>query len=601
MSQSRTLHFLLAILAPALQALAGGPPPNDECPQAIPITCGQTIAGTTTGATEDPGAFTCGTTVTAPGVWYTFTGIAGEVTVTTCNAADYDVKLNVYSGGCTVLDCQDGNDDSDGCGLTSQVTLTAEPFIVYHILVQGYNGDAGDFSISLDCGACPAPQNVQVAVLDVEATVAWTSTNPGAQFVLEHGPEGFVPGTGTISTGIVGTDGPPVTITGLSPATAYHVYVLEDCDKSGSSLAVGPVPFTTLPEPPPANALCSGALSISCGFSVNASTVLGLITEAPHCGSASVTSKGLWYSFTGTGGEVVLSTCGQAQFDTKISVFTGDCDALVCAAGNDDAAGCSGNSSRVRMLTQPGQVYLVLVHGFQQATGTFTLSMTCNAACTPSPANDDCPTAEVLTLQPPGMCTPVAGSFTCAYPSPEPNPTCNQYIAASDIWYVFNAGNSVNAEVIITATEGTPVNVAFHTACGTFNSLGCSTAVQEPIMLTDLEPGSDVWIRLWVPDAVPSGDITICVEGDPGTAVASLEQRSLLLWPNPARDMLHIQGADPFAPILIRDLQGRMVKETLRTDASGMAALSLGTLSQGAYMLCTMVEGVMATMRFVVE
>lgn len=601
MLTERTLIPLLPLLLTATQAMAGGPPPNDECPQAIPITCGQTIAGTTLGAIEDPGAFTCVTSVTSPGVWYTFTGIAGEVTVTTCNAADYDVKLNVYSGGCTVLDCVAGNDDFDGCGLTSQVTLTAEPFVVYHVLVQGYNGAVGNFSISLDCGACPAPQSVQVSTLDVEATVAWTSTNPGAQFVIEHGPAGFTPGTGTTTTGIVGTDGPPATITGLAPATAYHVYLLEDCDKSGSSIAVGPIAFTTLAEPPPVNALCIGALPIACGFSVNANTTLGLFSQAPHCGSASVTSRGLWYSFTGTGAEVVLSTCGQAQFDTKISVFTGDCNALACAAGNDDAAGCSGNSSRVRMLTQAGQSYLVLVHGFNQAAGTFTLSMTCNAACAPASPNDDCPTAEVLTLQPPGMCTPVAGTFTCAYPSHEPNPTCNQYIAASDIWYVFNAGNSVNAEVIITASEGTPINVAFHTSCGTFNSLGCSTAVQEPIMLTDLEPGMDVWIRLWVPAAVPSGDISICVEGDPGTAVPSTQANSLLLWPNPARDMLHVQGADPYAPIMILDLQGRIVVADRRTDAGGMLVLPIRTLAQGTYMLRTLVDGGMATMRFVVE
>jgi hypothetical protein len=64
--------------------LSFGPPPppppaNDDCSGAIAITPG-TYSGSTSTATTDGTPF-CGTSNTAPGVWYSFTGNGGNATI----------------------------------------------------------------------------------------------------------------------------------------------------------------------------------------------------------------------------------------------------------------------------------------------------------------------------------------------------------------------------------------------------------------------------------------------------------------------------------------------------------------------------------------
>jgi hypothetical protein len=81
-------------------------------------------AGTTVNATFDGTAF-CGTTNTAPGVWYTFTNNVGNgnnrVILNTCTGTTFDSKLTVFTGTCAALACVTGNDDF--CGLQSQVSV----------------------------------------------------------------------------------------------------------------------------------------------------------------------------------------------------------------------------------------------------------------------------------------------------------------------------------------------------------------------------------------------------------------------------------------------------------------------------------------------
>ncbi len=90
-------------------ARAAGPE-NDLCEDAIEIVCPEgggsvTVSGSTTDATFDGVGF-CGTSNTAPGVWYKVTH-DGLVTASTCNQASYDTKLSVYDGGCDALGLRD--------------------------------------------------------------------------------------------------------------------------------------------------------------------------------------------------------------------------------------------------------------------------------------------------------------------------------------------------------------------------------------------------------------------------------------------------------------------------------------------------------------
>ena len=108
------------------------------------------------------------------------------------------------------------------------------------------------------------------------------------------------------------------------------------------------------------------------------------------CG-ASITGPGILYSLEAPGtGSITLSTCGAADFDTKISVYQGaDPDTASCVTGDDEAtpeAGCSGFTTEVSFDVVQGQNFLALVHGFGTSTGTFTLTVTSNVVSTPPPA-----------------------------------------------------------------------------------------------------------------------------------------------------------------------------------------------------------------------
>ncbi|MFQ5430726.1 MAG: hypothetical protein ACE5E1_10485, partial [Phycisphaerae bacterium] len=121
----------------------------------------------------------------------------------------------------------------------------------------------------------------------------------------------------------------------------------------------------------PANDLCVDAIpvgvpSTTAGTTVNATTD----SEAPFCG-VSPTSPGVWYTVVGTGNTMTASLCnGVATYDSKLTVYCGDCTDFVCVDGNDDACGLQ---SEVSWCSQAGATYMILVHGFGGDNGPFEL------------------------------------------------------------------------------------------------------------------------------------------------------------------------------------------------------------------------------------
>jgi subtilisin-like proprotein convertase family protein len=208
--------------------------------------------------------------------------------------------------------------------------------------------------------------------------------------------------------------------------------------------------------PPPTNDDCNDAvaLDVGSGGSVDISgTTINATVDPVEC-VTSTTAPGVWYSVIGTGNTMTASTCNQADYDTKISIFCGTCptgggsdccvangtpgcddptcEAIVCAVdpfccdvawdsicageaqtmceicmgpsdfvcvdGLDDSSGC-GLTTELSWCSEPAAVYYILVHGFSSATGNFTLTVSDNGmACSGAvdcPAvcqsDDDCP------------------------------------------------------------------------------------------------------------------------------------------------------------------------------------------------------------------
>ncbi len=588
--------FAFALVA---QPLVGSAQ-NDDCAGALAIACGQSIDGNTDSAAVDTVPFFCGTGIEAAGIWYTFTGDGGYMNATTCNANGYDTRLNVYSGSCGSLTCVGGNDDAQFCDLASTVTFLTSNGATYYILVQGYDGETGDFTLTLNCTACPVAQNVVVSPANTEAFIDWTSLLPG-DFSVEYGPAGFAIGTGSIASGTIGTDGPPVNITGLADSTDYDYYITLDCGGGNVSLASGPYTFATLELPPPVNAFCTDAVIIACGDSLDGTTVNSIVTPAPECGSANVNTAGVWYTFVGNGQEVTLSTCGNTNFDSKIGVYLGACTGLVCVAGNDDGPNCPGNSSITTFVSVLGVQYLVLVHGYNGATGNFTLIMTCEAPCSPSLANDECSAATVLATQPIGQCAPVVATLVCAYASPLPNPGCDPYENVNDAWFMFNTGSEASHTIITTLGDAATLNLALYTACAEPQFIQCFTDSVGPFNFTGLDLNTDYLVRIWNGGGTEAGDFTICDEAAMFDGIAESAGARVRVHPVPAQDELFVAGlVSSDAVLSITDLAGRVIarmdvtrSELLRLDVSG--------LSPGTYVLVTVEADVTTAVRFVIE
>lgn len=578
----------------------GGYAQNDACADAITITCGQSIAGNTDAATLDTVPGFCGTGIEAAGIWYTFVGNGGFMNVTTCGAASYDTRLNVYTGPCGSLGCAGGNDDAPLCDLTSTVTFSTAVGTTYYILVQGYNGETGDFTLTLNCTDCPVAQDVFASPSDVEAYVYWTSLLPG-DFTVEYGPDGFVLGTGNTITGTIGVDGPPVNIAGLTAGTDYDYYVTLDCGGGNSSLASGPYGFSTLADPPPANAFCADAIVINCGDSLEGTTTGSIFTAAPACGSAYVNTVGVWYTFTGTGQEVTLGTCGTATYDTKISVFSGSCTGLTCVAGNDDGPNCPGVTSLTTFLGEVGVDYLVLVHGYDGATGDFTLVMACGAPCAPGLSNDDCDAATLLTTQPIGQCNPTVATLVCAYASPLPNPGCDPYENVNDAWFMFNTGNEEDHTIITTLGDAATLSIALYTACSEPDFIECFTDSIGAFNFNDLDLNTDYLVRIWNGGGSEAGDFTICDEAAIPDAVVENASNRVRIHPVPASDELFVAGLPRTTEqLIITDLSGRVIAR-MGVPTSDLVRLDVSRLSAGTYLLKSVEAGASIIARFVVH
>ena len=90
--------------------------------------------------------------------------------------------------------------------------------------------------------SCFPPSNVQiVGVTGSTGEVTWTASPDTDNYIIEYGPSGFSPGTGTT----VMVTGTSFTIEGLDENTMYDVYIQADCGGGDLSALIGPYEFMT--------------------------------------------------------------------------------------------------------------------------------------------------------------------------------------------------------------------------------------------------------------------------------------------------------------------------------------------------------------------
>ena len=143
--------FSLTVMPP------DGAPRPSACNQPLIVPPdGGTVAGTTSGVSTLAGS--CGRSASSPEAVALWTpSRSGTATLSTCGAATaYDTVLYVRRAGCTTgpeLAC---NDDTSGCATAepsahhgSRVTVDVVAGETYAVVVDGYNGGAGAFSLQV--------------------------------------------------------------------------------------------------------------------------------------------------------------------------------------------------------------------------------------------------------------------------------------------------------------------------------------------------------------------------------------------------------------------------------------------------------------------
>lgn len=226
--------------------------------------------GTTSGSTGPSGAHSGSTYVyfeTSSGSGTVGTLVSPAVDLTgSVNFAELSFWLHAY--GATIGTLEVGVGTSASGPFTTLLTSSTEqqsdeldPWVNVGVNLDAYVGQTiylefkytmgasftGDLALDLievnTCVSCPAPSAFTTDTIQItEATLSWTENGSATTWLVEHGPSGFTPGSGTeVSTG-----SNPYTITGLTDNTAYDVYLRSYCGVGDTSTRVGPLSFTTL-------------------------------------------------------------------------------------------------------------------------------------------------------------------------------------------------------------------------------------------------------------------------------------------------------------------------------------------------------------------
>ncbi len=380
------------------------------------------------------GTGSCATSeIPGPITWDVFCGlaIAGPGGCLTPGAINFNASAAFDDGSCILSLCGTPPVDASFCYENTVgygITIVADvPGVFPSVAFLSGIVEAGFDALTVydgtdNTGAVIAgPFEGDLAGLAVQAISDNMFIEVTADGSVSCGSGSFLPVVYQILCGI-GDTGP-----GCDDPTAFN-YDPFASSNDGSCIAAEP------------NNACADAIAVACGSVEAGSTVLsndidGLIGST--CGNdGGIEGGGVWYVFNGTGDLVTISTCNNADFDTRLTVFEGACGALNCVTGSDDAAGCAGFTSEVLLPSDAGLIYYIYVHGFGGQTGNFVLSVDCAVnPCDglPSPANDDCSAPEVLTDGLPGT-----ADLCCSNPESIATPNALTFNQTFGVWFAFD-------------------------------------------------------------------------------------------------------------------------------------------------------------------
>lgn len=237
------------------------PVSGDFCTTAIDLPCSNSLTGNTAQALPDSAPTCSGLPVDAPGIWYKFTGNGQNAIITTCNQFGYDTQLHAYSGSCTGLTCVASNDDF--CTQGSSITFATTNGTQYYVLVNGYGGSIGSYTVSRSCYSGP----LYCLSQSNNASLEWISNVTVGSFSKTSGSakySDFTTDTVTVSRGLTYT-------LSLSPAYAgstrneyFRVWI--DFNKDGDFVDAGEQVFSGGPYTATVNSTLQIPVTVASGL-----------------------------------------------------------------------------------------------------------------------------------------------------------------------------------------------------------------------------------------------------------------------------------------------------------------------------------------------
>ncbi|OUR95094.1 hypothetical protein A9Q87_00700 [Flavobacteriales bacterium 34_180_T64] len=323
--------------------------------------------------------------------WFYYDATAdGTIDVSSCGALDSDTRLYIGVGTCGTLTMVT---DDDGCG-TLRSLYTDYPVTNgtrYYIEWDdrwSSGGDPFDWTLTFNTPpACGEPTNVTIdAFNSIQADFSWGAPAFGAvvDYDWEIVPQGDGQGNNVVT--FDSTTSTSDSATGLTPNTAYDLFVRTDCGDPPASTYIGPISFTTL-GPPPAGDLACAPIAITVGYmsTSQAHTNADATTEASEPGGTcwftpGSVSNSVWFEFTiASPSNMTISTdfTGGSLGDTQIAVYSGDCSDLstLVEVGCDDDSG-TALLSLANINPLAAGTYLIQIEGFGGDVGTFDLALT---------------------------------------------------------------------------------------------------------------------------------------------------------------------------------------------------------------------------------
>lgn len=260
---------------------------------------------------------------------------------------------------------------------------------------------------------------------------------------------------------------------------------------------------------PPSNDTCDIAEAVVCGGVYTGNTELASTDIADITCDENLPGPTVWYQFDGDGSQVTVDLSG-SSFDTKVAVFSGACDNLVCVGGNDD--GGTGTTSSFTWVAEAGVDYFIVVGGFgTTSAGDYTMAVTCADCSAVNITNDDCVDAQLQ------ICGALFTGTTCCNNSDPEDANVSAFQTGYGQWFVLNSADYDTFEFDLQNTGGSQINISIYEAGAT----GCDDltliAIAGPVTgsvggdisdITTLTENTDYYFWVFTEDPTGCGDFT---------------------------------------------------------------------------------------------